>query len=314
MSDDFDPDLLHPDLRAELPLVVTTKLSDDILPALREARRAACLPIAPVPGVMVEERPAEGDLPRRLIYRPEGVEGPLPAILHCHGGGLVIGMPEASHLRNAGWAADLGAVVVSVDYGKAPERPFPAGAEDAFAAWTWLHAAAAEVGVDPARCAIAGESAGGCIAATLALMIRARGAPAARLMALLYPMLDDRTAADESYPHRHLVWTAASNRFGWSRYLGQPPGLTEVPELSVPGRVEDLSGLPPAWIGVGSIDLFAAEDIAFAGRLLADGVPVELHVWPGVFHAWQRSSPDAPVTAEIEGSSRAALMRALRAG
>ena len=302
---------VHEELVAGLEGAVPLTLNDDTLSGVRALRRSEVLPVRPLEGVTVEERfvPGPEGAPevRVLVYRPEADGAGRPAVLHLHGGGLVIGLPEMGHVRNGRLVRDLGCVVVSVDYRKAPEAPWPAGPEDAFAALEWLRGAADDLGVDPGRVAILGESAGGCMAATLAFLARDRPGPDPVMQVLVYPMLDDRSGLGEGPDHP--VWSRASNRYGWGAYLGVPAG-GDVPAGAVPARRDDLAGLPPAWIGVGSIDLFAQENLDYARRLLAAGVECEFLMVPGAYHAFQKRVPGARVSQAFEASYQEALRRA----
>ena len=221
-----------------------------------------------------------------MVEPEDAPQGTRPAILHLHGGGFVAGGAEASLWRTQALARDTGALVVSVEYRLAPETPFPGALADTYAALAWLNASAAELGVDRARIALVGDSAGGGHAAMLALATRDRGEYALAGQALVYPMLDDRTGstARQQPPQGAVLWNEQRNRFGWGSLLGLPAGSDTVPAGSVPAREQDLARLPPTWIGVGSIDLFADEDIDYARRLAAAGVLVRLNVVPGAFH------------------------------
>jgi triacylglycerol lipase len=233
-------------------------------------------------------------------------------LLHIHGGGYVLGIPEANDAANRATALALGIVVVSVDYRLAPETVWPGALEDCYAALVWMHESAAELGIDPTRIAIAGESAGGGHAAALALHARDRGGPAICFQLLDAPMLDDRTGTtNDPHPHvGHFVWTPEKNRFGWRALLGVEPGGPEVPAAAVPARAADLSGLPPTFISVGALDLFLEEDMDFVRRLTRAGVPAELHVIPGAYHGFgmAQGSPQVVQTAELRNR---ALARAL---
>ena len=192
------------------------------------------------------------------------------------------------------------------------KRAFSGSVEDNYAGLLWTHAHADEIGVDNARIAVMGESAGGGHAALLAIKARDRGEVHVRYQMLVYPMLDDRTGTTQTMPKYigAYVWDAAANRFGWQCFLGQRPGGDKVPVAAVPARAIDLCGLPPAFIGVGSIDLFANEDIEYARRLLDAGVPTELHVVPGAFHGFDHN-PLASVSQRFNDVKRDALRRAL---
>lgn len=274
------------------PLLAATSagpLTADALPALR----AVTPPFLPRPALTPAWRwrtvaglPGSPDV-RVLLIEPALTRAVLrPAILHLHGGGFVGGSAEASLWRSQALARDVGAVIVSVEYRLAPETPFPGALDDNYAAFTWMYVAAEELGIDRARIALVGDSAGGGHAAMLALAARDRGEFAIAGQALVYPMLDDRTGSvSRKPPHQGAVlWTEERNRFGWGALLAVAAGSDAVPVGAVPARAADLRGLPPTWIGVGSIDLFADEDIDFARRLAAAGVPVRLNVVPGAFH------------------------------
>jgi len=178
-----------------------------------------------------------------------------------------------------------------------------------------LHSNAKELGIDVKRIAIKGESAGGGHAAALAIAARDRGEIPICLQVLIYPMLDDRTGSSRPAPPilGHFIWTPEANRFGWASLLGVQPGSANVPPNSVPARVANVNGLPPAFIGVGSIDLFAPEDIEYTQRMLAAGVPVELNVVPGGFHAFDGVAATASLSKQFERSWQEALRRAFKA-
>ena len=224
---------------------------------------------------------ANGSERRVLVYeRPDRVR-PSGALLWIHGGGYVMGTPEVENEVCSRIALELGVLVVNVSYRLAPEHPFPAGLDDCYAALAWLHEQADELGIDPDRVAIGGASAGGGMAASLAQMAHDRGGPAVSFQLLVYPMLDDRTV---QRPVDALVWNNRSNAFAWDAYLGHPAGQPDERPWAVPARRADLAGLPPAWIGVGDIDLFHDEDVEYTRRLQEAGVHCELHVEPGMYH------------------------------
>lgn len=245
------------------------------------------------------------------VYDPAGRADGSPALLFIHGGGYVIGTAAGDDALCADLARRLGALVVSVEYRLAPEHPFPAPHEDCLRALRWLHADADALRIDAARIAVSGESAGGGLAAGLVQRAVDDGLPVC-FQHLIYPMIDDRTVLRaEAADAWHAVWTPKSNRFGWTSYLGQEPGLPDAPAYAVPSRRESLAGLPPTWIGVGSADLFHDEDVAYAEALTAAGVECELHVVPGMYHAGQRFAAQAPAALEFERSSFDALVRGL---
>jgi acetyl esterase/lipase len=191
---------------------------------------------------------------------------------------------------------ELGIVVVSVDYRLAPEQPFPTPLEDCYTALKWMHDQSAVVGIDPARIAVGGASAGGGLAACLSQLAVDRGEVSPVLQLLVYPMLDDRTVLRQEVPHRELLtWTPENNRYGWEAYLNQPAGLESAPAYAVAARRTDLKGLPPAWVGVGTLDLFYEEDKAYAERLIRDGVDCEWVEVPGAFHGFDTPGFDLPI-------------------
>ena len=232
------------------------------------------------------------------VYRPqEGSSG--AGLLWMHGGGLVVGAAAQDDGICSRYAQELGLLVVSVDYRLAPEHPFPAALDDCFAAWRWMQDKE-ELGIDPTRIAIGGMSAGGGLAACLAQRILDCGTiqPAAQI--LFYPMLDDRTAANRDLDQiKHPLWNNHNNRGGWAAYLGHEPGQPNEPEYAVASRREDLSGLPPAWIGVGDIDLFFEENRIYAERLNSAGVSCDLHVVPGAPHGFQVVVPQAQISRDF---------------
>ncbi len=247
-----------------------------------------------------------------------------PGILYLHGGGLIIGSAVQGDPLCRRLADELGAVAASVGYRLPPEHPYPAPLDDCYAALQWL---AAQPDVDPARIAVIGLSAGGGLAASLALLARDRGEVSLAGQVLAYPMLDDRT--DESaaaHPRMLRLWNGPSNRLGWGMYLGEgkalAPGAGSAArpldaatlEHAVPARRGDLTGLPPAWIGVGTLDLFHDEDVEYARRLTDAGVPIELHVIEGAYHGFDASEPTAAVSVDFVQRQVEALRRMLAVG
>ena len=253
-----------------------------------------------VPGIEVTDqrlRPEvnAGPAPRVRVYQHRDRRRPSGALLWIHGGGMIMGVPEQDDQWLRTLADELAILVVSVDYRLAPEDPYPAGLDDCMAALEWLHASAGELGVDPARVAVGGASAGGGLAAAVAMRARDEGGPPVCFQLLNYPMLDDRTVlrADHAGTGAFL-WTPVSNRFAWSAYLGAPPREDDDRVHAAPGRATDLSGLPAAWIGVGQLDLFHAEDVDYARRLSDAGVACELVEEPGMYHGADGLVPGAP--------------------
>ncbi|SEP71816.1 alpha/beta hydrolase [Microlunatus flavus] len=242
------------------------------------------------------------------VYRPKGATGPLPGVYVIHGGGMIMGDVEGED-PTATWLCDaLPAVVVSVEYRLAPEHPYPAGPEDCYAGLVWTAAHADELGLDADRLAVYGGSAGGGLAIATALLARDRGGAAIRFLMPLYPMLDDRNETPSSHAVTDVgAWDRSVNVEAWAWYLGG----READGYAAPARAEDLSGLPPTYIDVGTVDLFLDEDVDFAQRLVAAGVPTELHVLPGSYHASEKVAPDAALSRRFWALRLDALRRAL---
>ncbi|MGA5170412.1 MULTISPECIES: alpha/beta hydrolase [Streptomyces] len=293
---------MDPELEAFVPLFPVTGLTDPLDVRASFAALAARLPPPDTSRLVVEDRtvPADPDVAVR-VYRPRQARG---AVVWLHGGGFVMGDLDTEHPW-AGRIADAsGAVVVSVAYRLAPENRYPAALEDAWAALIWTVEHAAELGVDPERIAVGGHSAGGGLAAALALYARDHQGPPIRYQLLNQPGLDDR---QESWSRRHFTDTPWMDRdkvaAGWRHYLGEGP----VTQYAAPARATDLSGLPPAYIATAELCPNRDEDIDYALRLLRAGVSVELHQWPGTFHGSQ-----AILSAEVSQRQIAELAAALR--
>lgn len=249
---------------------------------------------------------------RLRIFQPKNSIKPIPALLWFHGGGYVIGTPEMNDPTCMEFAREVGIMVISVDYRLAPQHSFPAALEDSWAALIWAVDQAEEIGIDPARIAVGGSSAGGGLAAALAQLAHDRQEVRPVFQLLVYPMLDDRTVMrSDLKDKKFLIWPQESNQFGWESYIGQPCGDHAVPMYAVPARREVLSGLPPAWIGVGSMDLFHDEVVAYAQRLSTAGVECEQVVVPGAFHGFDAFNPQIPVVREFRESQIAALKKHL---
>ncbi len=314
--------LVAPELAHGVDQFPPIALTAEKLPAIRAAGVAfARPPLSPEQqAVTCEDRliPGPPGAPEIgvLVYTPPDARAGLrPAYLHMHGGGYVLGSAEMSDPGNRALAAALGCVIVSVDYRLAPETRWPGGLEDCYAALRWLHRNAAALGVDPGRIAVGGESAGGGMAAALAILARDRGEIPTCFQYLNAPMLDDRTgSASDPHPFAgEFIWTPASNRFAWGALLGQEAGGADVPEAAVPARVRDLTGLPPAYITIGALDLFVEEDLEYARRLIRAGVPTEFHLLPGAYHGFQIAGLDTPHARQATALARAAFARAFAA-
>ena len=317
--------LVPPEFIEALDRFPTIALTPELLPYARAGlgENPAIKPPEPTPAqraVRCEERFAPGlnggpDV-RMLVYTPAGAAvSPRAGYLYIHGGGFVLGSAEMMDIPSRAIVAELGCVLVSVDYRLAPETPYPGAVEDCYAALSWLHGNAAERGVDRTRIAVGGESAGAGHAASLALYARDRGEIPICFQLLDSPMLDDRTGSSAD-PHPHcgeFIWTPESNRFGWRALLGMEPGGDDVPAAAVPARTADLSGLPPTFILIGSIDLFLEEAMEYARRLTRAGVPTELHVIPGGFHGFGTAGDQSALARKAMQLTREALERGMQA-
>jgi acetyl esterase/lipase len=286
--------LVHPELRDLVPMVEQFAKAMPPLNRANLENRRRPNPIfsqPPIAGVPYEKRmiPVGKGQPDVAIYVINAKPGTSrPAILHTHGGGYVIGSAESSVKSLQQLCIKLDCVAVSVDYRLAPEITYTGSVEDNYAGLKWLYSNAATIGVDPSKIAVMGESAGGGHAALLAIAARDRGEVPICYQCLIYPMLDDRTGTSRKMPPHvgTLIWTPEQNRFGWESFLGIAPGRARAPKNAVPARVADLKGLPPAFIGVGTLDLFHDEDVDYAQRLNATGINAELIVVPGAFHGF----------------------------
>ena len=279
--------LVDPELVPLLDLYPTVTITSENLQELRD--RQVPLPGVEHSGVDWHEQVIEGpETPLRIrIYRPREARGELGCIFHIHGGGFVGGNLAEVEFLHRPLAAELRCMIVTVDYRLAPETSFPGNIEDCYSALAWTFANAADLGIDPGRIGLMGESAGGGLAAALALLARDRGEHPIKFQHLVYPMLDDRTCVREQNPYAgEFVWSHANNLFGWTSLLGEKPGGRDVSHFAAPARATDLQGLPPTFIGTAALDLFVDENIDFAARLVRAGVPTELHVWPGAFHGF----------------------------
>jgi acetyl esterase/lipase len=242
------------------------------------------------------------------IYRPVNATGTLPGVYFIHGGGMILGTVDGEDPVATMICDQVGAVVVSVEYRLSPESPHPAPAEDCYAGLVWTAKNATELGIDPDRLAVYGASAGGGLTIATALMARDRGGPALSFMMPIYPMIDDTNTTTSSQEITDVgIWDRAGNIEAWAWYLGGK----EADAYAAPARAEDLSGLPPAFIDVGTVDLFLDEDIAFVQRLIAAGVPAEFHIHPGAYHAAETFAADAALAKRIWALRIDALRRAL---
>ena len=235
-----------------------------------------------------------------------------PGILYLHGGGMIFGNRFGGVGAYLPFVASHGAVVVAVEYRLAPEHPDPIPLEDCFAALAWAVANARDLGIDPDRLIVAGQSAGAGLAAGVALLARDRGGPAIAAQLLVSPMLDDRNDTTSARQIDGVgVWDRTSNETGWTALLGARRGGDAVADASVPGRAADLGGLPPAFLSVGSGEVFRDETVAYASRIWASGGVAELHVWPGGFHGFENFAPAAALTRAAIAARESWLTRIL---
>lgn len=308
--------LVDPELLPAVKGQSLTPPTDEMVASARKQMALFNASFPSVPGVKFSRRSIPGpagapDVPLVIADTAPEQKGK-PVLLHIHGGGYILGAPMAFLPGVLRYAKPAGCLVISVDYRLAPETKFPGSLNDNYAALLWVYRHADELGIDPARIAIAGESAGGGHAAALAIHARDRGEVPIVFQLLIYPMLDDRTGSTRRVPPHigQISWGEAGNRYGWTALLGVPAGSATVPYGAVPARVENLAGLPPAFIGVGAIDLFVDEDIEYARRLIDAAVPTELLVVPGAYHGFDLSVPDARVSKAFVESIAMALERA----
>lgn len=298
------PSALHPQLRSTFRFVPNPPIGKPWRIRLLRTLQAG-LPEARLPqGVRREVLSFASGGGARIITPAGGGCG--AALLFIHGGGMVIGNAAQDEARLAHIALGLGIVVVSVEYRLAPENPFPAPLDDCCEAWQWLQDHAVGRGIDPARVAVGGQSAGGGLAAGLAQRVHDELPVQPVAQWLFSPMLDDRTAANHQLDAaRHYLWNNRSNRVGWGAYLGVSPGVSTPPPYASPSRAENLAGLPPAWIGSGDIELFHDENRAYAEALRAAGVDVTLDTVPGAPHAFESVVPTSQLA--VDYTDRALL-------
>ncbi|MET0705025.1 MAG: alpha/beta hydrolase [Mycobacterium sp.] len=287
----------HPELQKAARWVPRAPISQRTLPIVRTLQK---LQRPAAPGVEVLTTSDGVDI---RLHRPADPTATGPALLWIHGGGYVIGTAQQDDALCKRFAERLGITVAAVDYRLAPEHPHPAGLQDCHNALTWLAGLPA---VDPARVAIGGASAGGGLTAALAFKARDRAVVTPVVQLLVYPMLDDRSSErTELDSVEYRLWDRTANRWGWASYLGGAD-----PAVAVPARRTDLAGLAPAWIGVGSNDLFHDEDLAYAQALTAAGVPCDVEVVPGAFHGFDGVVPKAGVSRAFFDSQCSVLKNA----
>ncbi len=287
--------LVDPELLPALETLPAVEINADTLAGARSHLEGLVAQLAELPIRPVEKIIHGIDGPVEVFwYDPSPGANDRPAILEIHGGGMVMCSARQMAHRPSALAEALGVPVASVEYRLAPETAFPGPQEDCYAALVWLANNAVELGIDPNRIGVTGESAGGGLAAAVAQMARDRGGPNLAAQILVQPMLDHRVGGEaDPWRNRHtgeFVWTRRSNQFGWESLRGRYSANDAQKGWFSPSLADDLAALPPTWIGVGSLDLFFDEDLDYARRLVDAGVPVELHAYPGAFHAFTMAS------------------------
>ncbi len=261
-------------------------------------------------GVSIDKETTRQGVALRIYTPQRALTG--AALLWIHGGGMVVGRAAQDDLFCVETARDLGIIVVSTDYRLAPEHPFPAALDDCYAAWAWLQDSAARLGIDKTRVAVGGESAGGGLAASLAQRLHDIDGVQPAAQWLICPMLDDRTAArHELDALRHKIFDNRQNRYCWRAFLAAEPGAAQVPDYAVPARRQDVRGLPPAWIGVGDIELFYEEDKTYADRLTAAGVDCTFDVVAGAPHGFETIARNTALAQSYLSRARDWLRRTL---
>ncbi|MBK0420610.1 alpha/beta hydrolase [Leucobacter sp. CSA2] len=279
-------------------------------PILSRAGRLLPVPRRTPPADLVVTKEEVNSHVHVRFIRPRNRTGPLPLLLWMHGGGHVGGAPEQDDRALMAFAQELGIAVAAVRYRIGIEAPSPTSVTDCYDALTAIVNRAEELGLDPDRVAIGGASAGGGVAAALALYARDHGGPVLRLQLLIAPMLDDRTALREDLDHARL-WTPKHNRFGWETYLRREPGSEDVTPYEAPARATALAELPSTWIGVGTEDLFFDEDTLFARQLKEAGVETEYVLVECGYHGFEALAPDSRAARQFWDAQANALRAAL---
>jgi acetyl esterase/lipase len=284
----MDEAMLDPELVPLAGNAPVLELSIEVVTVMRSQGSVFGPPPELTDGVERTDHVVQDD-PRVVVrvHRPRGVEGPLPCVYSIHGGGYVFGSYDMDDVKFDSLCVSHRCVGVSVEYRLAPDAPYPGPLEDCYAGLKWVFEHADEIGVNPRHIGIAGVSAGGGLAAGLALLARDRGELDVRFQLLECPMIDDRQTTSSSGRDGMIIWSRESNTFGWQCYLGDLYGTDDIPPYAAPARATDLVGLPPAFVIVGGADGFRDEDIVYALRLSEAGVPTELHVLPGAPHGVQ---------------------------
>lgn len=287
------------ELRSPMLAFIPDTVSTRTLPMHRMFLR---IPTKTGRDVIVAKRTVGHPAVKVRVITPVSGTVPRPAVLWIHGGGMIAGSPQLEAFDAARIARNLGVVVVMPDYRLAPENPFPAALDDCMTTLKWMRDKADELGIDPERIAVMGASAGGGLSAAVAQRSYDEGNPP-RAQVLLCPMIDDRTVLRTAPEGRgRLMWTPSSNRFAWTSYLGRHPRHEGAPQYAAPARRPDLAGLPAAWVGVGDLDLFYDESIAYAESLRSSGVECELAIVPGMYHGAEGMAPKSAAVQDFRRS------------
>jgi acetyl esterase/lipase len=320
----YHPERLDPELAPMAPMFEKFLDLDDI-PTTRaqlaamQGQMAASVPAATDIAMRDEMAPGPKRAPDVMvrIYRPVSAKGGLspgvtPGVFFIHGGGMVLGDVGGNDMQCQALARDTGYTVASVEYRLAPEHPYPAPIDDCYAGLKWFFANAARLKVDPTRIAVIGPSAGGGLSAGVCLMARDKKEVNVAYQVLIYPMIDDTNIKSaKAAKNDFYVWSRANNRAGWKAYLGARFGGDKVPAYAAPARAKNLAGLPPTYMCCGDMDLFLQEDLDYARKLAAAGVPLDLHVYPGAFHGFDSLGGQAAIaqraTADVVRALRSAL-------
>lgn len=319
----LQPIAIDPEILPALEMMAGPAMTEEML---RASRTAPPMFEMPTLAQLIGDRPirwedrtipgqAGGPDLEITIIRPAELSGAVPGLYNIHGGGMITGTKEMDSLRLVELVDELGVVAVNVEYRLAPEHPYPAGVEDIYAGLEWTAAHAAELGIDPARLVVMGGSAGGGFSAAVSLMARDRKGPALAGQLLLCPMLDNTntTVSAGQYAAPALAaWSLENNLLAWRMVLGEDGAYAEdAPAYAAPTRADDVSDLPPAFVEVGSAEMFRDEDVEYASRIWATGGHAELHVWAGAYHGFDVFAPDSELARAAKASRSSWLRRIL---
>ena len=302
---------VHPQLRQMVQRAPKVDIGSRFMRHVARFGSRYLLPRAKTAGVSVHN--VRAGTVRLRLYIPQQRTG--AGLVWIHGGGMVIGAPQQDDLLCAATAAQLGIVIASADYRMAPEHPYPTPQHDCLEVWNWTQHNAEKLGLDHERIAVGGASAGGGLAASLVNTLHDSGDVQPLAQWLLYPMLDDRTAADRTLDSiDHYIWNNTANRIGWTALLRgtTTPGAHNVPADASPARRSHTGSLPRTWIGVGDIDLFHHEDTTYARNLMSAGTPVDLTVLAGAPHGFENLARDTPIVRDFIDDAQQWLARAVQ--